>query len=57
MVEDSVPGVLAGRAAGMRVLGYTGGLSTEAALQAAGAIPFADMRRVPELIGGSDGEG
>ena len=53
VVEDSVPGVLAARAAGMRVLGYSGGLSAEAALRDAGAVPFADMRQVPELIEGT----
>jgi HAD superfamily hydrolase (TIGR01509 family) len=51
VVEDSVPGVLAGKAAGMRVLGYTGDPLTDAdGLRRAGAELFADMATVPELI-------
>ncbi|HEY6932804.1 MAG TPA: HAD family hydrolase [Marmoricola sp.] len=49
VVEDSVPGVRAGVAAGMTVYGYTGGLTDEAALVAAGAEPFGHMR---ELLSG-----
>jgi HAD superfamily hydrolase (TIGR01509 family) len=56
VVEDSVPGVQAARAAGMRVLGFTGGGHwvhdrTGADLLAAGAARvFDDFRRFPELV-------
>ena len=50
VVEDTVPGVTAGRAAGMRVLGYAGHTPAED-LAAAGAEPFDDMRRLPDLLG------
>jgi HAD superfamily hydrolase (TIGR01509 family) len=51
VIEDSVPGVLAGKAAGMRVLGYAGDPLTDAeGLRRAGAELFADMAAVPELI-------
>jgi HAD superfamily hydrolase (TIGR01509 family) len=54
VIEDSVPGVTAARAAGMRVLGFTGASHRypELAdrLTAAGAeIIFDDMRQLPEL--------
>lgn len=49
VVEDSLHGVEAAVAAGMTVFGYTGTKSAKA-LQAAGAIPFDDMLRLPELI-------
>jgi HAD superfamily hydrolase (TIGR01509 family) len=51
VVEDSVAGVLAGRAAGMRVLGYGGGLVPGARLASAGAEVFRDMRALPDLLG------
>jgi HAD superfamily hydrolase (TIGR01509 family) len=56
VIEDSIPGVTAARAAGMTVLGFHGGahcgLHTAAALTAAGAdVTFADMRQLPGLIG------
>jgi len=51
VIEDSVPGVLAGKAAGMRVLGYAGDPLTDAeGLRAAGAELFDDMARVPALV-------
>jgi HAD superfamily hydrolase (TIGR01509 family) len=51
VVEDTVTGVRAARAAGMRVFGYTGSAtSAAAALQAEGAIAFDDMRTLPELL-------
>jgi HAD superfamily hydrolase (TIGR01509 family) len=51
VIEDSVPGVLAGVAAGMRVLGYVGDPLTDAAgLSAAGAELVDDMASVPVLI-------
>lgn len=50
VVEDSVPGVRAGRAAGCRVLGYAH--ETPAALLAAhGAEPFSTMTALPGLLG------
>jgi HAD superfamily hydrolase (TIGR01509 family) len=55
VIEDSIPGVTAARAAGMTVLGFYGGAhcgpDTAATLKAAGAdIAFADMRELPQLI-------
>lgn len=51
VVEDGVPGVLAGVAAGMRVLGYAGsGLVPAESLEAAGATVFTDMTRLPDLV-------
>jgi HAD superfamily hydrolase (TIGR01509 family) len=55
VVEDSRAGVAAGRAAGMRVLGFTGGGHCApdhgARLREAGAdAVFADMRKLPELL-------
>lgn len=55
VVEDSHAGVTAGRAAGMRVLGFTGGSHCgpghAAMLRAAGAdAVFDDMTRLPELL-------
>jgi HAD superfamily hydrolase (TIGR01509 family) len=55
VVEDSLGGVAAGRAAGMRVLGFTGGSHCgpdhAARLRAAGAAAvFDDMRALPELL-------
>jgi HAD superfamily hydrolase (TIGR01509 family) len=49
VVEDTVPGVTGARAAGMRVLGYAAHSRPED-LAAAGAEPFDDMRRLPELL-------
>lgn len=49
VVEDSVPGVEAGLAAGMTVLGYVD-LSTPAELSGAGAITFEAMADLPSLI-------
>lgn len=51
VIEDSVPGVLGGRAAGMRVLGYGGNHHDPVALRDAGAEVFEDMRALPALIG------
>jgi HAD superfamily hydrolase (TIGR01509 family) len=50
VVEDTVPGVQAGRAAGMRVLGFARFTAAED-LEAAGGEPFDDMHRLPELLG------
>ncbi|ANV98953.1 HAD family hydrolase [Bradyrhizobium icense] len=55
VIEDSVPGVTGGRAAGMTVLGFHGGSHCREAygdrLRAAGAaVIFDDMRQLPDLI-------
>ena len=55
VIEDSVPGVTGGRAAGMTVLGFHGGSHCPAGhaelLRAAGAaLTFDDMRQLPDLI-------
>jgi HAD superfamily hydrolase (TIGR01509 family) len=55
VIEDSIPGVTAGVAAGMTVLGYHGGghcsPATAAALRAVGAhAVFDDMRQLPDLV-------
>ncbi len=55
VIEDSVPGVTGGRAAGMTVLGFHGGSHCTAGhaelLRAAGAaVTFDDMRQLPDLI-------
>lgn len=52
VVEDAVPGVMAGRAAGMRVLAYAAAPHADpASLEAAGGILFDDMARLPALLG------
>jgi HAD superfamily hydrolase (TIGR01509 family) len=55
VIEDSVPGIVGARAAGMTVLGFHGGSHCRpgyaGTLQAAGAaVTFDDMRQLPELI-------
>jgi HAD superfamily hydrolase (TIGR01509 family) len=50
VVEDGVPGVQAGRRAGMRVLGYAPGTSAER-LGQAGAHVFRSMAGLPPLLG------
>jgi len=51
VIEDSVPGVRAGRAAGMRTVGYAnGGAAHAARLAALGAEPLRAMARLPELL-------
>jgi HAD superfamily hydrolase (TIGR01509 family) len=52
VIEDSLPGVQAGVAAGMKVFGYAGDVQTDwQALANAGAIVFDDMRQLPALMG------
>ena len=52
VIEDSVAGALAGKAAGMRVFGYTADPLTDAnGLAQAGAELFDDMRALPALLG------
>lgn len=59
VVEDSLPGVEAARAAGMRVLGYAGGSHTLPGhadnLAGAGAETFSAMSELPELIAAPSG--
>jgi HAD superfamily hydrolase (TIGR01509 family) len=50
VVEDSRPGVEAGRAAGMRILAFAGGLSPRELLDGADTIVFEDMRDLPTLL-------
>lgn len=50
VVEDSLPGVTAAHAAGMRVLGYAADGDPEA-LRAAGGEPFTEMAQLPALLG------
>lgn len=52
VVEDSRYGVQAGRAAGMGVLAYAGGLTPAVVLQGPGTVVFDDMRRLPQLLDG-----
>ncbi|MEV6837164.1 HAD family hydrolase [Streptomyces sp. NPDC051133] len=50
VVEDSRPGVRAARAAGMRALGYAGGLTPAEHLEGPGTVVFHDMRKLPALL-------
>ncbi|WP_035796654.1 HAD family hydrolase [Kitasatospora mediocidica] len=50
VVEDSRPGVLAARAAGMRSFGYAGGLTPAERLEGPHTTVFYDMRELPKLI-------
>jgi HAD superfamily hydrolase (TIGR01509 family) len=51
VVEDSVPGVEAARAAGMRALAFARGSADDAtALAAAGGETFHDMAELPDLL-------
>jgi HAD superfamily hydrolase (TIGR01509 family) len=51
VIEDTPTGVRAGIAAGMRVLGYAGGVPAQAeALRAAGALPFNAMQEALEKL-------
>lgn len=50
VVEDSAYGVEAGRAAGMRVFAYAGGLTPVNRLTGPGTVVFDDMRKLPALI-------
>ena len=51
VIEDSVFGVQAGVAAGMKVFGYAGGIEPDL-LAREGAHVFGDMRELPGLISG-----
>jgi beta-phosphoglucomutase-like phosphatase (HAD superfamily) len=50
VVEDSVPGVTAARAAGMRVFGYAERTPSRS-LEAAGATVFSRMEELAGLLG------
>jgi HAD superfamily hydrolase (TIGR01509 family) len=50
VVEDTIVGIQAARAAGMRALGYAGHFDV-AVLAAAGAEPFESMDELPALVG------
>jgi HAD superfamily hydrolase (TIGR01509 family) len=50
VVEDTLFGVQAARAAGMRVFGYAGGLSAPERLAGEGTVVFQDMRDLPGLL-------
>jgi HAD superfamily hydrolase (TIGR01509 family) len=51
VVEDSVPGVQAARAAGMRALAYAGApYADREGLGAAGGYLFNDMKHLPDLV-------
>lgn len=51
VVEDSLPGVQAARAAGMRVFGYVGAPHADRdAMGKAGAFLFDDMKKLPALV-------
>ena len=52
VVEDSLYGVLAARAAGMRAFGYAGGLTTAERLEGEATVVFDDMRALPHLLAG-----
>jgi HAD superfamily hydrolase (TIGR01509 family) len=52
VIEDSVPGVQAGRAAGMRVLAFAGDpMSVKAGLLETGVESFSNMNDLPPLLG------
>jgi HAD superfamily hydrolase (TIGR01509 family) len=50
VVEDTLYGLMAARAAGMRAFGYAGGLSTPARLEGEATVVFHDMRELPRLL-------
>jgi HAD superfamily hydrolase (TIGR01509 family) len=50
VIEDSINGVLAGRAAGMTVFGFAGLTAREKLSDAGAALTFAAMRDLPELL-------
>ena len=50
VVEDSFYGVEAARSAGMRALGYAGGVTPANRLEGPRTVVFEDMRNLPELL-------
>src|ERR1700729_743775 len=57
VVEDSRHGVQAGRAAGMRVLAFAGGVTAAAQLAGTSTVVFDHMRELPALIEATIGRG
>ncbi|WP_461034929.1 HAD family hydrolase [Streptomyces mayteni] len=55
VVEDSKYGIQAARAAGMRALGYTGGLTPAQWLEGPNTTVFDDMSRLPALLAKASG--
>ncbi|HWV50115.1 MAG TPA: HAD-IA family hydrolase [Microbacterium sp.] len=51
VIEDSRFGVAAARAAGMRALGYAGGITPREWLEGESTTVFDDMTNLPELLG------
>jgi beta-phosphoglucomutase-like phosphatase (HAD superfamily) len=51
VVEDSINGVRAARAAGMKVFAYGGGVTSAAKLAGPGTTVFEHMRELPALLG------
>ena len=54
VVEDSAHGATAGRAAGMRVFGFGGGVTPSERLVGPDTVVFDDMRELPRLLGLAD---
>ena len=50
VVEDSLPGILAARSAGMDAYAYLGGVTPADRLQLPGVIPIAHMRDLPSQL-------
>ena len=50
VIEDSVSGVRAGLAAGMRVFAFAGGVTGASKLLLDGAVVFDDMLVLPDLL-------
>jgi HAD superfamily hydrolase (TIGR01509 family) len=50
VIEDTLFGVMAARAAGMRAYGYAGGLSPPGRLEGEATVVFDDMRELPRLL-------
>ncbi len=50
VIEDSIPGVQAGIAAGMTVFGYTASQGADSLIQAGANFVFDDMRNLPDLL-------
>jgi HAD superfamily hydrolase (TIGR01509 family) len=50
VVEDTLYGVQAARAAGMRAFGYAGGLTAPGRLAGEATVVFTDMRELPRLL-------
>lgn len=50
VIEDSASGIEAALAAGMRALGYAGGVTPRSRIEGAGAVAFDTMRALPELL-------